>query len=187
MSHNVSSGRFRANHIVFLFIYPELYRGYLAYLEPFATLLLTLLLFIVKSLNNFKTYNTIRNFESSFTPKNKQYLVCRQDVKQKIDASKLVVGDILIVKPGTIIPCDSYLIRTKNELVIKENEFTSLHTEASKLSLDECLEIRNKYAEYKYDSQSESLPSPIVISGSKVISGKGKLLVVCVGRHCVRG
>ena len=47
-----------------------------------------------------------------------------------------------------IIPCDGYLIGTKDEVVVKENEFSISSVEVTKLPLDDCIAVRNKFREY---------------------------------------
>lgn len=69
----------------------------------------------------------------------------------------------------------SYEMKTGNKMTMKES-INSYWMRTEK-------EIVNK----KYIDQNELQATPVVLSGSNVISGSGKMIALCIGKYSRRG
>ncbi len=87
----------------------------------------------------------------------------------------------MILTEGMEIPADGILIEG-SEVSANESAMTGETEPMQKASLIECL---NRKKEFLMDitnkKGSHSIPSPILLSGSKILQGEGKFLVVVVG------
>lgn len=99
--------------------------------------------------------------------------------------SELLTGDIVLITEGMDIPCDGIVIEA-NEILCDESDLTGETEPVMKRTLSDCIEKRNEYLELNKKVKSFSLkphelPSPIIFSGSRVLQGDGKFLVLVVG------
>lgn len=92
---------------------------------------------------------------------------------------EVVVGDIALVEPGEIIPCDGIFI-TGHNVKCDESGATGESDAIKKASYTEVIELTR--------SAEGSLHTDcFMISGSKVIEGVGKYVVVAVGTKSFNG
>lgn len=87
------------------------------------------------------------------------------------------MGDIALVEPGEIIPCDSIFILGHN-IKCDESGATGESDAIKKLLYSEVVEIHRKAAGKKDGSIHTDC---FMISGSKVLEGVSKYIVVVVG------
>jgi len=112
--------------------------------------------------------------------------VCRDGVWKEVHYSDLVVGDLVKVTPQLArIHHDAWIIET-NGLSVDESEMTGEPQFLKKATLKECVEFNNK-AEKEGKTQRIDFASPILLSGSKIISGEGKAIVLLVGEESQYG
>ncbi|RIB24300.1 hypothetical protein C2G38_2134118 [Gigaspora rosea] len=90
----------------------------------------------------------------------------------------ILVGDILKLEPGDIIPTDGVLIDSYN-LKCDESAATGESDAVRKMNCEDCLKALEKNVEY--DPSILSKIDPFVISGSKVLEGVGSYVVTSVG------
>jgi magnesium-transporting ATPase (P-type) len=94
----------------------------------------------------------------------------------------LLIGDIVQLSEGMEIPADGYLLES-NEITTDESAMTG-ETEPIKKNLyercvskaEEIVGNGEKNTAGKYD-----VPSPILMSGTRILTGEGKMLVIVVG------
>ena len=95
----------------------------------------------------------------------------------------MVVGDILNIIPGMEIPAECLVVSSAHLLVDEEVITGSIET-ISKASLGESLVKKNKITKEMGSKPNYStISTPILLSGSKVLGGEGKMLVVLVGQN----
>jgi len=99
------------------------------------------------------------------------------------------VGDIALLEPGEIVPCDGVFL-TGHNVKCDESGATGESDAIKKVSYDECLAIRRKAQEADENKGME--PSGehtdcFVVSGSKVLEGVGSYVVVAVGTKSFNG
>lgn len=90
---------------------------------------------------------------------------------------------------GMEIPADGYLLEG-HEVTTDESAMTGETDPMKKANLHECLQ-RRKENEHEINNTKEPInhkvPSPIVLSGTRILSGEGKAVIVAVGELSALG
>lgn len=122
-------------------------------------------------LNAIKDYNNEKklNYLAKITPK--KALVIRNKSTYTINPEEIVVGDIVYLEKGDVVPADIRLIECEN-LIVKESAITGN------------IELVEKY-ETKIEDREISLSEMknIVFKSSFIIEGMGKGIVISVGNN----
>jgi Ca2+-transporting ATPase len=92
---------------------------------------------------------------------------------------ELVVGDIALVEPGEVVPCDGIFISGHN-VKCDESGFTGESDAIKKLSYADVVESTR-------NGTGSSQADCFMISGSKVMEGVGKYVVIAVGPKSFNG
>ncbi|MDV3166852.1 MAG: magnesium-translocating P-type ATPase [Vigna little leaf phytoplasma] len=100
--------------------------------------------------------------------------VKRGNCKYKVSQDDLVIGDIVYLSAGDIIPADIKLLDTK-DFFVKETSLTGENTPIEKKA----------FSDKEYDNVLEDVR--IVFSGTRVISGNAKGVVVAIGKNTYLG
>ena len=101
-----------------------------------------------------------------------------------LHGSELVAGDIIQIVEGINIPCDGFIIRS-SDVKTDESAMTGETDPVKKDTLERCLLKKAKYAD-DVDIGSSKIPSPIILSGTKIMIGEGLFIVIVVGEDsCV--
>lgn len=90
---------------------------------------------------------------------------------QKIDATQLVVGDVICLKGGDRVPADCILFEEQDMQVDEQKVLGCCMADG--IAEKECLNATNK----------DENPNFVLLKDSIVMSGSGKALVLCVGSH----
>lgn len=106
----------------------------------------------------------------------------------------MVVGDIALLEPGEIIPCDGVFLSGHN-VKCDESGATGESDAIKKIPYDECIALRNKVkaaegadgGELHLGSRSMGHTDCFLVSGSKVLEGVGSYVVVAVGTKSFNG
>ena len=91
----------------------------------------------------------------------------------------MVVGDIALIEPGDIIPCDGIFIQGHN-VKCDESGITGESDAIKKLSYAECVSAE---ANGKLGGHTDCF----IVSGSRVIEGYGSYVVIAVGVKSFNG
>ncbi|KAM0687084.1 plasma membrane calcium, partial [Conglomerata obtusa] len=133
-----------------------------AWIEGTSILLAVIVIVIIGTINEYSQENLFDKLD-----KKKQAHIVKifndyaLDTKQSTD---LIVGDIVYFEPGDLIPADCIII--SEDFVICDESMISGESEP----VEKC---------------SES--DPFLISGTYITEGVAKAIVVCVGKHSVKG
>jgi Ca2+-transporting ATPase len=84
------------------------------------------------------------------------------------------VGDVALIEPGDIIPCDGIFL-SGHYVKCDESGATGESDAIKKLSFEECMVISSR------DDARLAHTDCFVLSGSKVLEGVGRYVVVAVG------
>lgn len=123
-----------------------------------------LVVFIVQIITGQNTYRQEMTFSKiSKLVEKQQVNVVRGSIIKSIEQEDLVVGDVIVLNPGTIIPADGILV---DRASIKVNE-SSLTGETDEV-------IKDTYA-------------PFLYSGTEIREGSCRMLVTCVGKYSTKG
>jgi P-type Ca2+ transporter type 2C len=106
----------------------------------------------------------------------------------------VVVGDIALLEPGEIVPCDGVFLSGYN-VKCDESGATGESDAIKKVPYDECIALRQIAMEEEgADGGVEHMGSGgmghtdcFVVSGSKVLEGMGSYVVVAVGTKSFNG
>ena len=92
-----------------------------------------------------------------------------------LKAEELLVGDILLITMGEIMPADLLLIEG-NEIKIDESSLTGESKPVTKETYENCIM-----------NETKKNISPIILSGTDCIGGNGKAMVIAVGERSTKG
>jgi Ca2+-transporting ATPase len=128
-----------------------------------------------------------------------------------------MVGDIVSVKAGDILQCDGVLLSSSSDVKVDESDATGESDAISKTSLDTITGDESNHAEGddegqdgskqdknqsdkkdtppksngdskdKKDKKEDDNPDPFLLSGSKVLEGKGHFVAIAVGPKSFQG
>jgi len=98
-----------------------------------------------------------------------------------INVKQVVVGDILLLEPGEIVPVDGIFLRGHN-VRCDESGATGESDAIKKFSYDECMEEKQGLKEGE-----RAKKDCFLISGAKVLEGVGEYVVISVGTNSFNG
>ncbi|XP_012275643.1 plasma membrane calcium-transporting ATPase 2 isoform X3 [Orussus abietinus] len=133
------------------------------WIEGLSILLSVILVVIVTASNDYSKERQFRGLQSRIEGEHKFSVIRQGEVKQ-ISVSDIVVGDICQIKYGDLLPADGILIQS-NDLKVDESSLTG---------------------ESDHVKKGESF-DPMVLSGTHVMEGSGKMLVTAVGVNSQAG
>lgn len=144
--------------------------------------------FLVASIGSFVDYKKEVQFvKSRLKSEEKNVVRCMRNGKiEVIHNNFLHVGDIIYVEYGMAIPVDGICLQAV-QLMADEAAMTGESDEVKKEPLAKCLSYQrekemdtNKTTTVKI-TRAHDLPSPIMMSGSSISGGEGKMVSIMVG------
>jgi len=132
---------------------------------------------LVGSITNWKKetkFHELNEIQAEGT----KYKVIRNGEPNDFISDDLLVGDLIMVNYGDIMPADLFLVEG-NGIKMDESALTGESDAMKKESYEKCAELKNK--------GSKSIPSPLILSGTNCIEGSGKAIVIAVGDHSQKG
>ncbi len=134
-----------------------------------------LAVFIVVSISSWINYSKDQQFHALNEENNKKRVaVKRNDIDDFVDVYSLLVGDVLQLNIGDIIPVDG--IFTKGIVSIDESSMTG--------ESDLVKKAPTIFDDKVHRNRSTT---PFIISGTKVKDGSGEMIVCSVGEHSIMG
>lgn len=103
-------------------------------------------------------------------------------LNQEMNISDVMVGDVLFLRGGIEIPGDGVVIEA-NSVKIDESSLTGETEAMDKNVFEYCMKKKEKESEY----HMHTLPSMVVLSGTKVLTGTGKMVITAVGKNSAIG
>ena len=132
---------------------------------------------LVGSITNWKKetkFHELNEIQAEGT----KYKVIRKGQPYDLISDDLLVGDLIMVNYGDIMPADLFLVEG-NGIKMDESALTGESDAMKKETYEKCAEIKN--------SGKSSVPSPLILSGTNCIEGSGKAIVIAVGDHSQKG
>ncbi|RLU20100.1 hypothetical protein DMN91_006706 [Ooceraea biroi] len=133
------------------------------WIEGLAILISVIVVVLVTAFNDYSKERQFRGLQSRIEGEHKFSVIRQGEVKQ-ISVSDIVVGDICQIKYGDLLPADGILIQS-NDLKVDESSLTGESDHVKKGEM--------------FD--------PMVLSGTHVMEGSGKMLVTAVGVNSQAG
>jgi len=142
-------------------IYEDVTHGVKGWVEGVAILFSVFIVVSVSALNDYAKEKQFRklNAQAADVPIN----VVRDGKQQVISIFKLLVGDIVEISVGDILPADGVLLQG-NDLKIDESSLTG-----------------------ESDMIKKSEEKPFLLSNTKAMEGSGKMVVIAVGQNSQAG
>uniref|UniRef100_A0A1Y9IUE9 Calcium-transporting ATPase n=1 Tax=Anopheles minimus TaxID=112268 RepID=A0A1Y9IUE9_9DIPT len=134
-----------------------------AWIEGLAILVSVFVVVVVTAFNDYSKEKQFRGLQSRIEGEHKFSVIRGGDAVQ-VNIGDIVVGDICQIKYGDLLPADGILIQS-NDLKIDESSLTG---------------------ESDHVKKNEST-DPIVLSGTHVMEGSGKMVVTAVGVNSQAG
>jgi Ca2+-transporting ATPase len=115
--------------------------------------------------------------------------IVRQGAEHVIDVKDILVGDVALLEPGEILPCDGIFLSGHN-VKCDESGATGELDAIKKVSYEECINLREQAKHegdgHRFDAANAHTDC-FMISGSKVLEGYGKYVVIAVGQKSFNG
>ncbi|ESN93867.1 hypothetical protein HELRODRAFT_193907 [Helobdella robusta] len=129
----------------------------LEWIEGATILIAVVLIILVTAFNNWTKERQFRNLKKIVSGQQK-FCTIRSGQVMNINNTELVVGDVCIVKYGDSIPADGLIIQS-NDMKVDESSMTGESDPVKKGVHDD----------------------PLLLSGSHVLEGSGKMVIIRVG------
>lgn len=153
------------------------------WVEGVAILVAVVVVVLVGAVNDYQKELQFKNL-SSQEQSNKKINLVREGLLLESTLDNLVVGDLIDLKTGDVIPCDCVLV--SGFLQMDESSITGESDTIKKLPIDDSLKYSNEHPDSDIPTDQE-LPDPMIISGALVIEGSGRAIVTAVGEHSMNG
>ncbi|KIJ51508.1 hypothetical protein M422DRAFT_157926 [Sphaerobolus stellatus SS14] len=146
------------------------------WVEGVAIIIAIVIVVVVGSLNDWQKERQFRALNEK--KEDRGVKVIRHGEEKVINIKDIMVGDIGLLEPGEIIPCDGIFLRGHN-VRCDESGATGESDAIRKASYEDCLDEHEQNGHTKKDC--------FLISGSKVLEGVGEYLVIAVGKKSFNG
>ena len=133
------------------------------WIEGAAIIVAVIVVVLVTAFNDWTKERQFRGLQSKIELDQK-FNVVRENTVKQIPIKDIVVGDICQIKYGDLLPADGLVVQS-NDLKIDESSLTG--------ESDLIKKHENK--------------DPFLLSGTHVMEGSGKMLVLAVGEHSQTG
>ena len=132
---------------------------------------------VVVSVESFTNWQKEKKFFELNNLKNSTtfFKTIRNKIKINTKSEDLLVGDIIYITLGDVIPADLLIIES-NGIKIDESSLTGESNSVSKEKFENCI-----------SNPLKKNISPILLSGTNCIEGNGKALVIGVGEKSTKG
>ena len=134
------------------------------YIDAFIILFVVFLNVIISFIQELKASRALESLKELSAPK---CFVKRDNKIIEISSSEVVVGDLIILEEGLVIPCDAKLISI-NQLLVDESSLTG-----------ESFPVAKSFAINKDDL----LRLDYVYSGSEIVKGNGLAICIAIGNN----
>ncbi|KAI9595668.1 hypothetical protein BDF19DRAFT_334905, partial [Syncephalis fuscata] len=148
------------------------------WVEGLAIVVAIMIVVLVGSVNDWQKERQFRKLNAK--KDDRLVKVIREGAQTQLSVHHLAVGDILCMEPGDILAADAIFISGHN-IKCDESGVTGESDAIGKRSLEDSIE------DAKHLAPLEHGPDPFVISGSKVLEGVGRAIVVAVGEESFHG
>ncbi|KAG8728010.1 hypothetical protein FRC12_022104, partial [Ceratobasidium sp. 428] len=149
------------------------------WVEGVAIMIAIFIVVIVGSLNDWQKERQFRKLNDK--KEDRGVKVIRDGKEQVINVKDVLVGDIALLEPGEIIPCDGVFLRGHN-VRCDESGATGESDAIKKVTYEECQEeVKN------LKPGDKTKLDCFIVSGSKVLEGVGQYVVIAIGPKSFNG
>lgn len=140
---------------------------------------------LVRAANDYQKERQFARLNSK--KEDRELIVVRNGQQKLISIYELLVGDVVNIQTGDVIPADSVLFQ--GEIECDESALTGESDSIKKVPVDTAMSIYTSHLPTDEDLGSTSIKfrDPYLISGAKVLSGLGNAIVTAVGENSIHG
>ncbi|KAJ2926822.1 hypothetical protein H1R20_g10267, partial [Candolleomyces eurysporus] len=153
------------------------------WVEGVAIMIAVSIVVIVGSVNDWQKERQFRVLNEK--KEERGVKVIRDGLEKVVDVKEVVVGDIALLEPGEILPCDGVFLSGHN-VKCDESGATGESDAIKKATFEEVVELYRKAQQEGKDPNTLHCDC-FMVSGSKVLEGVGKYVVVAVGTKSFNG
>ena len=147
------------------------------WIDGFSIVIAVLVVVLVSSITDYQKeqkFHELNEVQAEGT----KYKLIRKGQPEDHISDDLLVGDLIMINYGDILPADILLI-DGNGIKMDESALTGESDAMKKEKYAKCKELLDKGA--------KNPPSPLILSGTNCIEGSGKGIVIAVGEHSQKG
>ena len=148
------------------------------WIDGFSIIIAVLVVTIVGSVTNYQKETKFHELNATQN-EGTMYKVIRNGVPIDIKSDDILVGDLIHVQVGDILPADLILVEG-NGIQIDESALTGESNALKKETYEKCQEIIDH-------KKMSKIPSPLMLSGTNCVEGTGYAVVLAVGDHSQKG
>ena len=163
--------------ISLFYIFVEDETDNLDYIDGTSIIIAVLVVVLVGSITNYKKemkFQQLNDIQNGQT----KYNVIRKGIPQQIISDDILVGDLIKINYGEILPADMLMVEG-NGIKIDESSLTGESNAVSKKPYEKCLE--------ELENRNRNPSSMILLSGTNVIEGAGSAIAIAIGPHSQKG
>lgn len=158
-----------------------------AWIEGAAILIAVLLIVVVTSVNNLKKDQQFRKLNQEAESGKAVTIIRNGEKLADVSLEEVEVGDLVIIRSGMENPGDAIVIDGFS-IQVDESSMTGESKPMNKEHLEACLAKREALLKKGVPKFGlHDLPSPLVLAGTKVLNGSGKMIIIAVGKHSTVG
>ncbi|EGV63158.1 hypothetical protein CANTEDRAFT_106295 [Yamadazyma tenuis ATCC 10573] len=158
----------------------------LDWVEGVAIIVAVLIVVLVGAANDYQKERQFAKLNAK--KEDRELIVVRNGQQVLVSIYDLVVGDVINLQTGDVVPADSVLV--SGEVECDESALTGESDTIHKRPADEALEfykLNASDASQDLGSVGTKFKDPFLISGAKILSGLGNALVTAVGVNSIHG
>jgi len=148
------------------------------WIDGLSIIMAVLVVTLVGSITNYRKETKFHEL-NAVQNEGTHYKVIRNGLPQDMKSDDILVGDLINIMVGDIMPSDIILIEG-NGIKMDESSLTGESDSLRKEPYEKCIAISN-------DKNSLKVPSPLMLSGTNCVEGTGYGIVLAVGDHSQKG
>ncbi|KAG2736444.1 hypothetical protein G9P44_000534 [Scheffersomyces stipitis] len=155
------------------------------WVEGVAILVAVAIVVLVGAANDYQKERQFAHLNAK--KEDRELIVIRNGQQKLISIYDLLVGDIINLQTGDVVPADSILFQ--GEVECDESALTGESNTIKKVPAEEAMEFYKSQLPTNEDvgSTTVKFKDPYLISGAKVLSGLGNAIVTAVGVNSIHG
>lgn len=147
------------------------------WIEGIAIMIAVVVVVLVGAVNDYQ--KELQFMKLNRKKENREIIVIRDGQEALISIFDLLVGDLITLQTGDVVPADCIMVEGKCEA--DESAMTGESDAIKVLPLDDIWE------NYQESGNEEASGDCMLISGSRLLSGLGKAVVTAVGENSIHG
>ena len=148
------------------------------WIDGVSIVIAVLVVTIVGSVTNYQKETKFHELNATQN-EGTMYKVIRNSIPIDIKSDDILVGDLIHVQVGDILPADLILVEGSG-VQIDESSLTGESKPLKKETYEKCQEIID-------NKKINKVPSPLMLSGTNCVEGTGYAVVLAVGDHSQKG